>query len=375
MYSDLLPNGDGGRQGLLGLALLLTLASACGAPESAPEVAVRAEAVVYGGDDRQDYFAHPDAAMRALGASSSAALVDGRLLEAMPDGRVRVPLEPFGELYGLCEGERFAEQPSLAHCSGTLVAEDLVLTSAHCLDVVPCAQLGLVFGFLYEDAGELAELTDADVYACSEVVTQARTDARGRAVDHAWIRLDRPVASHLRPAAVFSGDAPLERGQALTVIGFSAGLPMKIDSGAQVVDGRDGALDFFRATSDTFHGSSGSGVFDGEGRLRGVLARGAEDWLRAGDGCMTARSDSNDVIDQREEATYVARALDGLCESSAGDAGLCAQRAAGAGAPQLAAAAAPTCSGSHPGTPPRGSALALLGALLLIALLRRRLTA
>ncbi len=374
MCAEMLPFEDmrGSAWGALLVRCALGMgAGGCAAETAAagPEVSLRVEAVVYGGDDRQDYFAHPDAATRELAASSGVALIDRRLLQAMPDGEVRYPTETFGELYDLCEGERFTEQPSLAHCSGTLVEDDLVLTSAHCLDVVPCEELQLVFGFLYREEGELARLMRDNVYGCSTVEAEQRRDPSGREVDHAWIRLDRPVSGARRPARIHVGDEPLARGEPLTVIGFSAGLPLKIDSGAEVVDARGSTLDFFRADSDTFHGSSGSGVFDREGRLRGVLARGADDYIQVHADCTSVRSDENDVIEQREEATYVARAIDALCDGDGAVRELCAAHAAADAIGPIARVTA--CTGV-PGIPSGSGTAAAAGVLLTLAMLRRR---
>lgn len=35
--------------------------------------------------------------------------------------------------YYLCMGEKFAEQPVIANCSGALVAPDVIMTAGHCL--------------------------------------------------------------------------------------------------------------------------------------------------------------------------------------------------------------------------------------------------
>src|SRR6185369_16322465 len=102
-------------------------------------------------------------------------------------------------------------------------------------------------------------------------------------VDFAIVALDRPVGQLLGPPAPVAAAGARAAGEAVTVIGFPSGLPVKVDP-SSLIDPRPGALDYFTLASDTFQGSSGSGIFDGAGQLAGVFARGTADFVDRG-GC------------------------------------------------------------------------------------------
>ena len=312
---------------IVGLTLLFLLFSAC-----TDEVKLRTDisgtsrAVIYGSDDRLDYYEHPNAVFQRLARESSVALVHESLLENGENGEIRLPAESMGEVFGLCPDERFWNQPAVAECSGTLVDDDLVLTAGHCVEQVPCAEWRFVLGYYYEASTQLHTITDEQVYHCQRVIAAevSERDADFE-VDYAWILLDRPVISPYGPAPVFKGDSSIERGASVTVVSYGAGLPVKIDSGGQVVDERPLSLDYFITTNDNFHGGSGAGVYDSAGNLRGIVARGEDDYILDAEtaDCLRLRTDSNDRFEAAEEATYIANALNGLCITDENQRGVC----------------------------------------------------
>jgi len=89
------------------------------------------------------------------------------------------------------------------------------------------------------------------------------------------VQLDRP-ATPAREVAPIS-TLPLSVGQRVSVIGFGAGLPAKVDQGAEITDVTT-YRHYFGATTDTFGGNSGSPVFDEQGMLVGLHTRGQPDW-------------------------------------------------------------------------------------------------
>lgn len=67
--------------------------------------------------------------------------------------------------------------------------------------------------------------------------------------------------------------------------------------------------DHFLATTDSFHGSSGGGVYDDQGLLRGILSRGGADYETTTEGCRVAIRVPDEEPSSAEKITYVARAL------------------------------------------------------------------
>jgi V8-like Glu-specific endopeptidase len=256
-----------------------------------------AQPVVYGTDDRQDVYAHPNADLRALAQGSIVALMrDTKLNITNPANVTFTSTDTLRESQNLCAGQRFENDPSPADCSGTLVDDDLVVTAGHCFTAPgadagasgasTCQNTRFVFRFYYEAQGRLATITTADVFSCAEIITSVdRMNPDGTRQDYAVVRLDRSAAPRFTPARIARTNAPARDGQSITVIGFGSGIPAKIDSGGTVVDLRGDSGDYFNVNTDTFSGNSGSGVFDTATRdMVGILVRGATDYVPADGG-------------------------------------------------------------------------------------------
>src|SRR5687768_3114616 len=76
--------------------------------------------IVYGADDRKEYFEISDFASREVASQSMVALVPRVWLEA---GARELPKRAptLAEALELCSEDRFAQQPAAAFCSGVLV--------------------------------------------------------------------------------------------------------------------------------------------------------------------------------------------------------------------------------------------------------------
>lgn len=314
------------------LLVLALAASAC----SDPDLAARRDEVVYGADDRMEVYAHPSAIHRAIAERAIAVQLHESWIDDADPSDVRITYTgTLGEAKDLCAGERFADQIEPGTCSGTLVDAQHILTAGHCMETAEdCAEYAWVLGFRYASAGTLATLDADDVYRCAEVVAY-HDDGD---VDHAFVRLDRPVSGHA-PALVRPEAAGLPAGTPLVMIGHPNGIPMKIDAGGAVTWSSPGAR-WLTATVDAFSGNSGSGVFDEEGRVVAILRGGAEDYADAG-GCNVVHVIDPPPAEDGESLTYVAPALDAFCASGVTSA-LCEC------APPCAPPAGETCAAAEP---------------------------
>jgi hypothetical protein len=308
----------------LGVATAAAFAACVGTSSPGEQLEGRSDAVIYGEDDRVDVYASDDQALRDIAHASMVALVPRNRLLRPDSGGVQIvapllkdmltKLDDNGQSYRLCPSEPFLDQRALADCTGVLIDDDLVLTAAHCFtETQQCEDYAFVFDYFERAEGELESVTSSDIYHCRSVVARKLTsDASPDRVDFAVVQLDR---------------APLGR-KPLSAVGYPSGLPAKIDRGAKVIETRAAMHDFFFLNSDTFKGSSGSGIFDAQHRLAGILVRGSPDFeLNTAGGCLV----SNVVLDggiaasgNWEEATYVTRAVEALCNEQYPSPRLCA---------------------------------------------------
>ena len=257
---------------------------------------------IYGDDNRLDYYeASPE--MQKLADS---------VVSLWPSAQVKTRGEStdlatisFGEALKLCPGEKFAEQPIGAFCSGTLVGKDLVLTAGHCItDEASCADARFVFGYNIDGAGKAAKTTvpSKDVYGCKKIVgrdlDKEHSGYIGLALniakyilnlagpDYAVVQLDRPVEGR-QPLPINRKvfDKP-KADEPVFVIGHPVGLPVKVAGGAKVR--KYGFKAFFTTDLDTFGGNSGSAVFNAKTNLiEGILVRGGTDFKDTPAGCKT----------------------------------------------------------------------------------------
>lgn len=301
------------------LVLALSLLAACSSPEppmSQASVETLKQAVIYGEDDRTDWYAEQNAPLKALTAASICAMVDAGDIDASDPDDVKLFGAPYGQAYDLCPEQPFQNQPTVAGCSATLIDDDLIITAGHCVNQFNCSGKRYVFDFHMVNPNKLSVITSDDVYRCSEVLAWAN---QGDA-DYAIARLDRAVVGHT-PAGV-GPSTPIPTDTPLWMVGYGSGLPAKSDDGGVVVWSGDGQAPLrMRGTVDAFGGNSGSGVFDDHGDLIGILVGGLQDYEYTGEGCQVANVVPED--DEGEQIVYAARAIEKLCATNYASARLC----------------------------------------------------
>jgi hypothetical protein len=306
------------RGALLG-ALLCTLPfAACHPPSDAEPSSEGAPAtgeqpVVYGTDDRTDVYAHADATLRLRAQQSTVALMDAVDINTTNPNNVTFNAPTLQRAYNLCPTERFLSDLTPAWCSGTLIDDDLVLTAGHCITSNSvCSGTRIVFNFYRTSATGMQTVTTQDIFSCKSIVVRQQGTSGGRNLDYAIVKLDRSAAPRFTPAPVRTATTGLAVGANVTVIGSGSGIPFKIDAGGTVRDPRAGTLDYFIASTDTFGGNSGSGVYEMDGyTVAGILVRGDTDYVPNGS-CNIVNVCSQSGCGG-EDITYVRPALDAYC--------------------------------------------------------------
>lgn len=229
--------------------------------------------VIYGKDDRLDFYQILDPEWRRL-TDSSIAIIDKRRMTL--DGKnYLIKADTYGKVFHLCPDEAFYKQPSAAFCSGFLIGPDIVVTAGHCIrNEFNCENANFVFGYAYNtlDANPLL-VKASDVYDCKEVIHTQANALSGS--DFAIIRLNQVVQGY-DPMPVRT-QGKIDNNDQLTVIGYPSGLPGKLADRGVVRTNQENS--YFVSTLDTYGGNSGSAVINSHSRLvEGLLVRGDTDF-------------------------------------------------------------------------------------------------
>ena len=168
---------------------------------------------------------------------------------------------------------KFLNQPTVANCTGFLIAPDIMVTAGHCITTMEEAdQYVWLFDYTnelyYNSFNRYITVDTQNIYEVKEILS-AEFESEGD-VDYAVLRLDRK--SNRRPYR-FRTSGKVSNGSAINTIGSPTGLPLKFSTNAVVTD--NSPSNWFKSNIDSFPGNSGGPVFDKNGFIEGILVRGA----------------------------------------------------------------------------------------------------
>ena len=287
------------------LCLAAALVLALGAAQLActplePEPGSRSNPVIYGQDDRIDYY-QATGAQRGAADSVFAIVMNNEL--SCSGGQCTLLTVPYNDWFSppLCMDEPFRDQPTIGFCSAFLVGGDLMATAGHCVNTKDCSKISFIPRFRVEAAGGAATtvIPQSEIYNCVEKI--ARQNKRDN--DYGVWRLDRTVTG-LTPLCV-RRTGTVAAGQSLEIMGYPYSLPLKIAGGAEV---KAVYSKFFTANLDDYGGNSGSPVFDpATYEVQGILVRGNEDYVYdSANACWRSNvcSDTGGCAGTFEQATH-----------------------------------------------------------------------
>ncbi len=300
--------------------------TACREPADG-EVGYSSHAIIYGDDTRSELGNHSDPSLRLLPERSVLALLEPIYLHESTESKIAIVAPTAQEAVAICSDEPFALQSSAALCTGVLIDSDLLVTASHCVGLFAksCERQAWAFGYSLDAEDGQVEFSRGDIYRCRRIAGSAHGAAPGdQYLDYAFVQLDRVVEDN-REIVDIAKEAPAV-GDPLFVVGTPLGVPAKLDDGARVIESRLEALDYFKLDADAYQGSSGSGVFNQDLSLVGILVRGQMDlsWdqTRA---CFVSRRIDTGSAELSERASYVASAVSALCVGGWQSKRLCAR--------------------------------------------------
>jgi hypothetical protein len=174
-------------------------------------------------------------------------------------GSFMLKVKKYQKAFNLCDMEPFGTQPVSAGaiCTGFLVKEDVIVTSAHFVNENNVTDLRIVFGYkMIDTSTPVTKFSNDNIYRGVKILHRV-LDRQAKGRNWVLVKLDRAAAG--QSLAVLSRDK-IAIEQEVYVIGHPLGLPMKLARGLYVQDNSHET--HFSADLNIYSSSIGSPVFD-----------------------------------------------------------------------------------------------------------------
>jgi hypothetical protein len=224
-------------------------------------------------DHRMDYFGIQDKRVKKNADGTAAITLQDNLID-LNNGFSELKVKNYGEVFNLCEVERFRDQPVSVGpiCTGFLVKKDTIATAAHFVNKYNIADLRIVFGYrMSAPTCPVIQIPNENIYKAAEITHRVyrRIDLMGDGTDFVLVQLGREVKGQ---EVITLSKCQAACQQSVYVIGYPLGLPLKYAPGAHV---RGIEKAYFSADLDVYMGNSGSPVFNSETHeVVGMVVRG-----------------------------------------------------------------------------------------------------
>lgn len=236
--------------------------------------------VVYGEDNRQDLFRVTNSLHKTLSQSTAGLVPINQMRKTTSNVYEIINTKTLGQSQNLCSGEAYESQPTAPICSGFLVGPDLLVTAGHCYKAFStpdqvCKNFAWVFDYNMKSQSHdpNKNISLNNVYLCKTIIEAQLSGT----MDFAIIRLDRKVVG--RAPLKIRESGKVSNSTELVVIGHPTGLPTKVSPKGKITKNTE--VTKISTTLDTFHGNSGSAVFDAKsGLVEGILIQGKTDYYR-----------------------------------------------------------------------------------------------
>ncbi|WP_171946630.1 ankyrin repeat domain-containing protein [Flaviramulus basaltis] len=250
---------------------------------------------VYGNDDRKDVT---DAEGIGDFVRATASMINKSNLIINDDGNylfygttLRDRLVKAHNSNNFDKNVKFLDQPTIAVCTGFLIAPDILVTAGHCIDNIYQAE-NYVWVFDYTNELDFIQskvyngkkyivVDPKNVYEVSEVIASLDDDMEDDMDDYSILRLK--LKSDRDPYR-FRTSGEIGLSSKIYTIGSPSGLPLKFADNATVLYNSEDK--YFQTDIDVFPGNSGGPAFAQFGFLEGIVVRTGAKSLQ--DGSSTA---------------------------------------------------------------------------------------
>ena len=211
-------------------------------------------------------------------ARASCILVHTNFISQRDDGDYDLSSRVYGEANNTCSSEKFHNNPVVGFCSGISVKESSdmykVYSAGHCTKDIQPENIAFIYNFRQQLDGSFPSvIKKGNVCFAKKIYLKEFISG---AQDYTVFEMKGPL-----PFTLSSNDidikSEMKKDQKVYVIGYPCGLPQISDVGKILLNDEP---THFTTNLNTFHGNSGSGVFDGEtDKLIGLLVRGDTDFV------------------------------------------------------------------------------------------------
>lgn len=231
--------------------------------------------VIYGVDNRREIYEAPQK-WQELAKSTVTLVRSDQIVLNQDPGLYELLGHNYRKEKNLCSDEPYGEQRMVAHCSGFLVAPDIVATAGHCIkDQDHCKRLAYVFDVQKSSAQEYDYKIDKEkFYSCKNLIK--KVEDKVTKIDYALIRLNKKVTDR-EPLKLSQSKGPT-KGEEMAVIGHPYGIPKKFADEGYILENSHNA--YFKVDLDTYSYNSGSPIFNIQTmEVEGILVRGESDFV------------------------------------------------------------------------------------------------